>query len=740
MDNLPLGSCESVEFMKTPRQYSIDATPTRTVSALMSPHRVVRDTSASPPTPATLTSPHRVVCDASASPVPTPARSSIVMTPSPTIGSAGVAKIETPRHSSFATQRVGVYNSGKLLLKPARPLMATSPNTVQTAGLLERNKVLEAQLEVAKSEMSSWKNKFDATLVKNERMQSQIRGLEETTSALDVQLNVARQDEENKANAELEVLRSRVAERELAIGNYREKFTAAQDDVHKWQSKTSDYEMNLQQKTAQLAESNRLEREAAEKSAHLEKQLKEMSREKQQLLRKVGQNEQMVEEFETLKKDYAALKTEVSQNKDANELSKLRIEGKTEIMAAYQTQIDAVNNMKNRCDNLQKENEVLLSRMKNHKELVQKVQDQAQNVKEANALAEMAETSQRRMAQQIEGKNEKLEEMGFKVSEAKRIIHELSREKAELEMKNKSLQGRKDVIEGLKDIAESKLLEVTKEQLQKAVEGDKTDMLPQLYSQVEQMTQQLESSTREVRFLKRQNTTKISGSFLIPTNVSDTALEDVQETDDAKMDLQAAMAMVQKYRKDKEKYKTLALDLQLKYEEKKQYYKTRVETWELENNQKTQSLEQALKQKATEMEEALRKKEQEVLAAKEATQAQQTGDKRSCDGETTEESSSKMPKSTSAAKGQDKGKGKGKGKSKKNKWDGGYDSDEREDKYATEGSKQYGSKHHLEGGGGGPKKGKLNEEQQWDRIEQMIAKGSVPTMDSMESRAAKKRK
>jgi len=65
------------------------------------------------------------------------------------------------------------------------------------------------------------------------------------------------------------------------------------------------------------------------------------------------------------------------------------------------------------------------------------------------------------------------------------------------------------------------------------------------------------------------------------------------------------------------------------------------------------------------------------------------------------------------------------------------DREEKEDKYATEGSKAYGSKNKIDGG---RKKGKLNEDQQWDKIEQMIQKGSVKSVEAMESQAAKKKK
>jgi len=78
-----------------------------------------------------------------------------------------------------------------------------------------------------------------------------------------------------------------------------------------------------------------------------------------------------------------------------------------------------------------------------------------------------------------------------------------------------------------------------------------------------------------------------------------------------------------------------------------------------------------------------------------------------------------------------KGKGKGKGKKLRD------EKEEKEDKYATEGSKAYGSKHKIEKE---RKKGKLNEDQQWDKIEQMISKGSVQTIEAMESHAAKKKK
>jgi len=81
------------------------------------------------------------------------------------------------------------------------------------------------------------------------------------------------------------------------------------------------------------------------------------------------------------------------------------------------------------------------------------------------------------------------------------------------------------------------------------------------------------------------------------------------------------------------------------------------------------------------------------------------------------------PEKGKGKKGKGKDQGKGKGRKKRD------DSDEEGDKYCTEGAKHYGGR---EG-----KKQKLNEDQQWDKIESMISTGSVPTMDSLESRAKK---
>lgn len=71
---------------------------------------------------------------------------------------------------------------------------------------------------------------------------------------------------------------------------------------------------------------------------------------------------------------------------------------------------------------------------------------------------------------------------------------------------------------------------------------------------------------------------------------------------------------------------------------------------------------------------------------------------------------------------------------------GGDSSDDgkKSDKYGTEGSKVYGSKHNIQEGR--QKKGKLNEEKQWEKIEDMMKSGSIKSIGQMEREATKKKK
>jgi len=84
----------------------------------------------------------------------------------------------------------------------------------------------------------------------------------------------------------------------------------------------------------------------------------------------------------------------------------------------------------------------------------------------------------------------------------------------------------------------------------------------------------------------------------------------------------------------------------------------------------------------------------------------------------------------------EKGKGKGKGR-KKRVIDDDDEDEERPDKYATEAVKHQFGQTRLDAEG--RKKKKLNEEQQWDKIEKMIEKGGLATSAEMDARAAKMR-
>lgn len=581
--------------------------------------------------------------------------------PSASPSASGDRKALTPQRME-RFESLGNSGGGGSATKVATP--QRKPVTSGT-GVTERNKVLEAQLGAMKTEIQTWKNKYEAEQVKNERLQGKVYMMEESTVALDTHLTRTKQSDEMKGRtAEIEVLRSRLIEKEKAISNLKANQKTLDQDSLRRNNKVQDYKLNLQQKTAQLEDARKRECETAEKSAAMEQQVKDLTRQLNRAQNRQGQTEQKLVDYEQLKKDHAALVAEVSQKKDEDAFRKLRIEGKTEQLAAYQTQIEAANTMKSRIEGLEKHNEALRSRMKSYNETVQNLKTTQDALREAQTRIDTLETSSKRLAQQVTGKNEKLEELTGSFSEAKRIITDLTREKTELEMKNETLQGKKETYEGLRsDINDG--LEATKEALQRAVEGGRTEMLPQLYSQVEQLTQELAHSKQEIHFLKNQTSTTAGG-----------------ET----MDLPTAIALAQKYREGKEKYKLLVIDLQQKYEEKKMYYKTKVEAWEEENNAKREDLQQALKQKEDEMrealekeslmKEALEKKEQEVVAAREEVASQKEvqsvssgktfepntedktgGDKRVV--ESIEESPSKMPKATAIDKGKGKGKGKG---------------------------------------------------------------------------------